>query len=149
MSLPEKMKLKRLGPITKVRQQQLDQEASVLTQLKIEKEQLMGELEQTQTSYINGVNDLNQQRESNTRLMLSVLEHAVDVAKSNWHKVFKEIQEVETQERLQLKRVVLARQNVKKIEKLAEKYEHGIQNSEKIKEQKILDELATQSYVTV
>lgn len=140
-----KAKIAKINSLVKLRQIQLDQQLFVLQKIKVRKEAAKQELMRCQTMYVNGIDRLNQERQSPERLMLEALERSIDFAKSLWHQKMTELREVELEEKAQERHVAEAHKNVRMLEKLDGRY--AVEYNEHLKkiEQKQLDEFAIQA----
>ena len=139
-------KLNRVKPLIKARKGQVDQEAAILAQIRREKSEVIKMLEQYQNMYMQGVEEINTERQSSARDRLNSLERSVDYAKSQWHKTMVSLKEMESKENAQLAQFKVAERNLKSVEKLEERY-HAIQYEvTKSKEQKNQDEIAIRRY---
>ena len=76
-------KLKKMLPILKVKKFKVDEESKTLSEIRIQKETAMSELQRYQKLYIEGIDQLNIERQSADRSRLPVLENSIDYAKSN------------------------------------------------------------------
>lgn len=142
-----KNKKKRIKPLLRVRKLQLDQEALALMQIQQVKKQKMDELMDNQRKYLNGVEQLNQHRQSMAQGMLLTVEESVDHIRNVWHLTLHQLKEIEQKERAQMANVLVAQRNLQAIEKLEERYGQGIALEEKRKEQQALDETAARLYM--
>ncbi len=138
-------KKEKLGSLIKIRQLQLDQQLFELSKIQLRKEAAKQELLRTQTMYVQGVDRLNQERQSPERLMLEALERSIDFAKTLWHQRLIELRQVELEERAQERHVAEAHKNVKMLEKLDGRYSSDLNEHLKKVEQKQLDEFAVQA----
>lgn len=141
-----KEKIKKMSPIIKSKQRLLDQQTLLLNQIRDHKLTALKQLEKFQNQYMNGVEYLNQARQSPHREQVGVLERSVDHAKSQWYNSLKEVRRMEDKERSQLNQVVKAQQSLKSVEYLKERYEESLLDFLKKQEQKQMDEVAAQSF---
>ncbi|MBC7532133.1 MAG: hypothetical protein H7318_11175 [Oligoflexus sp.] len=138
-------KIQKMEPLIKIRTLQLDQQLFILQQIQTRKQAAKTELLRCQHMYIQGIDRLNQERQSPERRMLEALERSIDLAKSLWHKRLMDLRNVEDEERIQEAAVRLAYKNLKMLEKLDERYTVDLNEHMKKVEQKQLDEFAVQS----
>ena len=137
-----KSKIRKLEPIIKVREIQVDQEIMRLNEIRSAKLSIVTELKKYQKDYIEGVEQLNRERLSVDRLRVAALESAVDHSKANWYRCLKRAQEIENQEKAQLAQVTIAERNLKSTEKLHAKHSEQLRTEYSKKEQKTMDEIA-------
>jgi flagellar biosynthesis chaperone FliJ len=135
-------KMKKIQPLIKIRKLQLDQETAVLSQIQLKREEAAQALMQSQQTYIQGVEKLNQERQSSDRKMLSALEQGVDFAKAQWYQRLMALRAVEEEERLQFRQVAEAQKRMKMLEHLDERYLEQHIKQLNIQEQKQIDEFA-------
>lgn len=141
-----KEKIKKMNPIIKSKQNQLDQQTILLNEIREHKLAALKQLEKYQQEYIRGVESLNQARQSPMREEVHALESSVDYAKAQWYRSLKEVRRMEEKERSQLGQVIKAQQSLKSIEYLKEQYEQNLLEYQKKLEQKQLDELSVQNF---
>lgn len=137
-----KQKIKKLQPLIKIRQLQLDQETMRLNQIKAKREEAAQALLQSQKVYIDGVERLNHERQSSDRKMLDALEQGVDFAKAQWYQRLMSYRRLEEDERRQRLMVSEAQKRMKMLEHLDERYADQYLKQLKMHEQKLLDEFA-------
>ncbi len=135
-------KMKRIQPLIKIRKIQLDQETALLNQIQLKREEAAQALMQSQQTYIEGVEKLNQERQSSERKLVSALEQGVDFAKAQWYQRLMALRAVEEEERLQSRQVAEAHKRMKMLEHLDERYLEQYLKQLNIQEQKQLDEFA-------
>ncbi len=135
-------KKKRIQPLIKIRKIQLDQETALLNQIQLKREEAAQALMQSQQTYIEGVEKLNQERQSSERKLVSALEQGVDFAKAQWYQRLMALRAVEEEERLQSRQVAEAHKRMKMLEHLDERYLEQYLKQLNIQEQKQLDEFA-------
>ncbi len=142
-----KRRIKRMGPLIRVRQLQLDYEASQLARIKQIKTEAERQLQEFQTKYMAGVNMLNEVRNSADRQYLSILESGLDMLKTKWYKTLKNLREIEQVEYAQLEQVKLARKNMKTMETLKGRYVEQAAIEDLKRDQKIMDDNAVRRFV--
>lgn len=142
-----KIRKKRMKPLLKIRKIQLDQEALALMQIQQVKRQKMDELMENQRKYLDGVEKLNQHRQTLQQGMLLTVEESVDHIRNKWHLTLHQLREIEQREKAQMANVLVARKNLQAIEKLEERYGVGIAQEERRLEQQALDETASRLFV--
>lgn len=142
-----KRRIKRMGPLLRVRQLQLDHEAFQLEKIKELKSEAQRQLREFQMKYMSGVNMLNQVRNSSDRQYLSMLESGLDLLKSKWYKTLKTVKEIENLEKAQLANVLNARKNMKTMETLKERYIELGQQEETKRDLKVMDDNAVRKFV--
>jgi len=135
-----KRKLKRIGPVLKAKNAEMEKEAAELYSIRTEKKRREKDLSNITDSYMNGVNQLNQVRKSGSFSQLNFLEQTVDFLKRKWDMSFNSVKEFEILERNQLTLVTLAQQNLKAVEKLEEKYRINLSKLRSKEEQKMQDD---------
>ncbi len=135
-------KMKRIQPLIKIRKIQLDQETALLNQIQLKREEAAQALMLSQQTYIEGVEKLNQERQSSERKLVSALEQGVDFAKAQWYQRLMALRAVEEEERLQSRQVAEAHKRMKMLEHLDERYLEQYLKQLNIQEQKQLDEFA-------
>jgi flagellar biosynthesis chaperone FliJ len=139
-------KVKRIKPLVRIRKNQLDQEVLVLIEIRQRKQLVLKELIHFQTQYMKGVEQLNIERQSPTRHMLSSLEQSVDYARARWFESYQKVQEAEREERAQLFQLRMAEKDLKSVQKLEERYEQNARTLAGAIEQKQLDESAIRNF---
>src|SRR5690349_10211674 len=137
-----KDKVKKVQPIVRAREIQVNQEFLRLKEIREMKVSIVTELKKHQQSYIEGVELLNKERTSMDRLKVSSLESSVDHAKNSWYKCLQKAQEIESREKVQLSELIKAEKNLKSVEKLMTKHHEQIQAEEVKKDQKLMDEIS-------
>ena len=135
-------KQKRMLPLIRIRQTQFDQALSELQSIQNEVHKAAEILRHYQTMYIQGVDRLNQERQSPERKMLEALESSIDLAKQKWYQKLSILRELQEQERLQLQEVQTAQLKLKMMEKIEARYTRVAIEVDKKFEQKMLDEIA-------
>ncbi len=141
-----KHKLKKMLPILKVKQFKVDEESRTLSEIKVQKEAAMTELQRYQKLYIEGIDQLNVERQSADRARLPVLENSIDYAKAKWYESLGILKDFEAKENAQLNILVKAQQDLHIFEKLEEKYKNELIIIENQKEQKALDEHSIKAF---
>jgi flagellar export protein FliJ len=140
-------RIKKVHPLVRAKKAMLDQEASTLAQIRQEKIAVVQRMKENQKKYMDGVDHLNVVRESAERSNLETLENGLDLIKSKWYQLYKDVQTVEQKEKAQMGNVLNAQRELKKMEKLREKYEKQYHAEISKGEQKEQDELSLQRYV--
>jgi flagellar biosynthesis chaperone FliJ len=141
MTKPQQ-KMKKIQPLIKIRKLQLDQETALLNQIQLKREEAAQALMLSQQTYIEGVEKLNNERQSAERKLLSALEQGVDFAKAQWYQRLMALRAVEEEERLQFRQVAEAEKRMKMLEHLDERYFEQHVKQMNIQEQKQIDEFA-------
>ena len=133
-------------PILRVKKLKVDEESRVLSEIRIKKEAAMSELQRYQKLYIEGIDQLNTERQSSQRSRLPVLESSIDYAKSKWYESLGILKDYEAKESTQLNILVSAQQDLHIFEKLEEKYKNELLAIENRKEQKTLDDHSIKAF---
>lgn len=141
-----KDKMRRVKPLLRAREAQLNSEAQKLQRLKDMKLQALDDLKRSQNDYILTVEKINAQRQSNDRGMLLTLENSVDVVKSRFYHSLKRVRELEHQEKQQMHAVLEAERNLQSAEKLRGKYQENAKYEDEMLERKQLDEIAIRRF---
>lgn len=139
-------KMKRVQPVIKVRSAQVDNEAAILNEIRTRKQAVVAEMKSNQRQYMEGIDRLNQERASMNREMLVPLEDSLDFIKSKWFMLYREVQELEHREQVQLTKVLAAQRDLKAVERLQENYKKQFATDLKKTEQKNLDEVGIRRY---
>jgi flagellar export protein FliJ len=139
-------KIKRVGPLMKVKQDRVDAESALLIQIRLEKQKIVNDMRENQRKYMRGVEELNQTRSSKMRDNLETLELGLDYIKSEWYRLYKEVQVVEGREQKQVLSVLEAERDLKSLERLKEKYEVEYKKELSKIEQKQLDEISIRQF---
>ena len=139
-----KKKVKKFDPIVRARKAQLDQEQAILAALRQKRLDAVDELRSNQKIYMDGVNKLNRERKSGNMKALLTLESTLDTIKATLYENIKEVRHRENEEKIQIDSVINAQTRLKAIEKLTDKYSELSHQHQQKKEQKTLDELASQ-----
>ena len=137
-----KQKIKKLEPLIRTREFELDKQKKILASIRESKLTALEELRRYQREYISGVDALNLERQSSHRLRESVLDLAVSSAKSKWYDAIKEVRKLEEQEKHQISVLMQAQLGLKSLEKIKENYIGNLNEHLKQAEQKSLDETA-------
>lgn len=140
-------RMKRIEPLVRVKEAQVNQEAVMLAHIRQEKADVVAALKESQRVYMDGVERLNRERVSVARDMLLTLEMSLDHVKQRWHDQFRQVQELERREEAQLAQLVLAQQSLKSFERLQDKYRKDFQTEMSKSEQKNLDEVALRRFI--
>ncbi|SMF69516.1 hypothetical protein [Pseudobacteriovorax antillogorgiicola] len=139
-------KIKKTELLIKARKAQLDTESQSLALIRQRKIAQLQELDRHQKNYINGVNDLNIERQTGDRRMLSTIERSVDHSKSQWYKSLREVKTWEEKEKQQIEQVLLAQRNLKSMEKVQENHFQALKKEVDVREQKEMDDLSVQRF---
>ena len=142
-----RLKMKRVQPVINVKKTKVDEEAAVLNEIRAEKVELVRVMRENQRSYMEGVEKLNGLRNSSNRENLGNFESSLDYVKAQWFLLFRKVQEIETKEKEQFSRLVLAETELRSAEKLKEKYEADFRHSLAKSEQKQMDEFASRKHM--
>ena len=138
-------KIERMVSLIKIRQLQLEHEKSILQNISTKRVEAKDDLQHYQRMYIEGVDRLNQERQSSERKMLEALERSIDLAKLRWHQKLQILRKIEEEEQVQSMVVQSAHRELKKLEKLDERYDSQLKAQLGKIEQKSLDEFAIQN----
>ncbi len=141
-----KLKIKRVQPVINVKKTKVDEEAAVLNEIRNEKVILVRVMRENQKAYMEGVDKLNSLRNSASRENLGSLESSLDYVKAQWFQLFRKVQEIETKEKEQFSRLVLAETALRSAEKLKEKYENDFRAGLARSDQKLMDEFASRKH---
>src|SRR6185369_15120326 len=90
-------KFKRLTSILKVKRLHLQDLALKLRNLSSERDIVIGELNELQMKYLQGVSEINERRQSSLRMGLELLENHVESIKNEWISLYRKKQELERQ----------------------------------------------------
>ena len=140
-------KLKRLEPLARVRQVQLDQESLILAAIRMEKNIVEVELKRHQEEYLRGVGMLNEARNSLDRNCLEPLEKGLDKVKNKWHITLRKLQVVIQKEKAQVAQTLLAQKNMKTMEILQENYFAKDLEIKKMTDTKLMDDLGNKRFL--
>jgi flagellar export protein FliJ len=141
------LKIKRVQPVINVKKMKVDEEAAVLNEIRNSKVNLVRSMKENQRAYMEGVDKLNNLRNSANRENLGNLESSLDYVKAQWFQLFRKVQEIEAKEKEQFSRLVLAETELRSAEKLKEKYEADFRSSIAKSEQKQMDEFASRKHL--
>ncbi len=141
-------KIKRVQPIIKMKKAKVDEEAAVLTAIRHEKVEVVRAMKENQKRYMQGVEELNRIRVSKTRQNLDTIESSLDFVKTQWYRLYKEVQQIEIKEKQQITHFLTAERELKSVEKLQEKYHTEFQKELGKHEQKQTDEAALRRFST-
>lgn len=136
-------KIQKVKPLKRARKAQLDQQSLELSKIRKMKADLLDELETTQRAYIEGVDELNRQRQGSFTGGIEVYERGLDYVKDKWYQAMAEVRKVEREEQLQLSEVITAQKNLKAVEALEEKYSDDLRFAERQVEQNQMDEISS------
>jgi hypothetical protein len=133
-------KLKRIRILEISRQSKLDKEAIELASIRTRRELKAAELKDSQTEYLSGVERLNKLRSSQVRENLQFMEENLDYLKAKWMRLFRELQEVEREEKQQLENLGVAHRDLKSVGSLVTKLDQQSRQELTRAEQKTQDE---------
>lgn len=136
-------KIQKVKPLKRARKAQLDQQSTELSKIRKMKADLLDDLETTQRAYIEGVDELNRQRQSSFTGGIEVYERGLDYVKDKWYGAMAEVRKVEREEQLQLAQVISAQKNLKAVAALEEKYSDDLRFAERQSEQNQMDEISS------
>ncbi len=139
-------KIKRVGPLIRVKQDRVEAESMVLNQIRLAKQKIVQDMRENQRKYMRGVEDLNQTRSSRLRDNLETLESGLDYIKSEWYRLYREVQTMESREQKQIQVLLEAERDLKAVERLREKYEVEYKKELGKVEQKQLDEISIRQF---
>jgi len=140
------LKIKRVQPVINVKKTKVDEEATVLNDIRNTKLGLVRVMKENQRAYMEGVDKLNNLRNSASRENLSNFESSLDFVKAQWFQLFRKVQDIEAKEKEQFSRLVFAETELRSAEKLKEKYEADFRSNLAKSEQKQMDEFASRKY---
>ena len=140
-------KIKKVQPLVRAKKAMLDQEAVRLSKIRSEKIAVVQRMKENQTKYMSGVDQLNVIRGSEDRQNLETMEQSLDVIKSKWYQLYKEVQTCEKQEEAQIANVLNAQKELLKVEKLRDGYEEQYLIELSQGEQKEQDERTLQRFM--
>ncbi len=141
-------KIKRVQPIIKLKQMKVDEETAVLTAIRVEKIAIVAAMKENQRRYMEGIEQLNKIRTSSLRTNLDTLEDALDFVKSEWYRLYQQVQTVEQREKQQIEQLLGAERELKATQRLEERYQIEFQKSAKKEEQRGLDEFSIRKFNT-
>jgi flagellar export protein FliJ len=141
-------KIKRVKPIIDLRRHKVQEETLVLATIRSEKQKTMREMLESQKKYMQGVEEMNRLRASKLRDNLQTLETTLDYVKSQWYRLYKQVQEIERKEQTQIVQLNGAQRDLKAIEMLEETYIAEFRKEQDRIEQRTMDEIALRKYVT-
>lgn len=141
-----KRKLKKVKPLVKMRQMEMEKASLKLIEIREEKKIVVQKMRESQQSYMIGVEKLNQMRTGSDFSILSTMESGLDYLRSVWIDLFKEIKIIESKENAQLHQLTIAQNDLLAAEKLEEKYYLNFQKVRANKQQLMDDEMSVQRY---
>ncbi|MFK7827391.1 MAG: hypothetical protein AB8G05_24820 [Oligoflexales bacterium] len=134
------VKIRRIKPLIRAKKAIVDKEMLNLTQIIQEKIATQNELHRCQQAYMQGINELNQQRNREYRNGQDYMEKCVDHTKDLWTNLFKESQILEKKIEAQRSVLLKAKRRLKEAENLHERYEYELKKLVSKQEQNFLDE---------
>lgn len=140
-------KIARLVPVLDIKKTRVDTEAVALAAILREKVKLESELMAWQQKYLNGVTQLNAERESVNRPMLLALEAAVDHARETLFVFFQRLKEMDLAEQAQVMRVNMVQRELSAVEKLQETRRERFKKELSRNEQKSHDDIALRRFL--
>lgn len=140
------LKMKRVQPVINVKKGKVDAESQALNEIRSKKVELVRTMKENQRTYMQGVDKLNTLRNSANRENLSNLETSLDHVKSQWFQIFRQVQDIETKEKEQISRLVVAETELRSAEKLKGRYEIELKTGLAKIEQKQMDEFAIRKH---
>ena len=139
-------KIKRLQPIMEFKQMMIRESAQILSLLQEEKNRIEVEIQQSQQTYMDGIDTLNQARTHTLRPSLRLLENSLDYSKERWVDLFKKSKEISRKIKSQTDVLIESQRELQALEKLHHQYQMEFRRSLDQMEQKILDELSLQKF---
>ncbi len=139
-------KIDRVQPLLRIRKAQMDQEAQVLAEIRQTKLEALDQLRKHQTSYIQGVEELNRLRQAGDIARLLTLETSLDFVKSQWYQSLKNVKNIEEQEKSQLNSVLDAQRQLKSTEALNDRLAIELIAIQRDLEQKEADDISMQRF---
>lgn len=146
MSATMARKIKRMQPIIRIKQNQVESESAILEAIRAEKRRAVQKLREAQNAYMDGVEDLNRIRADRMRPNQANMEACLDHAKQQWYIINQQVQEIEGRERSQFAVVLAAEQELRGFEKLREQYATQYRKEMAKADQKRLDEMGTRRF---
>lgn len=140
-------KVKKVQPLVRAKKAFLDQQSAALALIRQEKIEIVRMMKENQSRYMTGVDQLNVVRSSMERHNLLTLESGLDILKSKWYQLYKEVQNVEMKEKAQLANVVSAQTDLLKMEKLEDKYRRDHLTERAKSEQNSQDERSLAQFI--
>lgn len=141
-------KVKRLDPILEVRKSRFEAENQKLATLKQKKEEASRAMQKKQSEYMEGLQRLNEERNTSERSMLEALEIGLDSIKQDWISLYALMIDCERAEKLQHGVVIEVFRELEAIKVLQSKYQTSLRQQELKSEQKSFDELALKRFGT-
>jgi flagellar export protein FliJ len=135
-------RIKKLAPVVKIKQSDVDREQVLLRQLLDEVAEAEKAMERYQSLYREGSARVNELRTGGDRGLLASMEAGVDFAKSKWAASFVELKEARLKADAQRMQVLKLRQELKAVEYLVDKYEKEFLQERAQAEQNQLDEFS-------
>jgi flagellar biosynthesis chaperone FliJ len=139
-------KVKRLDPILEIRKSRFETENQKLVALKQKKEAASLAVQRKQAEYMEGLERLNQERNTSERSMLEALEIGLDSIKQDWISLYALMVDCERAETLQHGVVIEVFRDLESIKVLQSKYQTSLRQQELKSEQKSFDELALKRF---
>ena len=118
----------------------VQEESGKLAEIQKKKVEIVASMKERQKKYMDGVEQLNQQREATIRGNLEMMEQGLDSVKSQWYKLFQEVQKVEQEEKQQYERLFAAEKELRAVSTLEEQYTAEFRKAVAKKEQDQIDE---------
>lgn len=138
---------RKLEPVVKIKQADVDRELMVLQELLAEVTEAERSMEHFQSLYREGSARVNELRLSGDRSMLVSVEMGVDLAKSNWASSFKVLKESRLKADAQRMLVLELRKELKAVEFLVGKYENDFLRERSQADQNQLDEFSSSNQI--
>lgn len=136
------MKVKRVDPIIDIKRKKLDQEVAALAAIRLEKQQIVASMKDSQRRYMEGFQNLNRIRSSSDRFNIATLESALDTVKAQWQKLRLEVERIEIREKAQISHLLTAERDLRAVETLKDRYQAEFNHAMRKQDQKLLDEHA-------
>lgn len=141
------LKMRRIDPLINAKKSELEREGLILSEIRKEKELAAVQTRENQRLYMEGVDKLNQLRNSQSRSLQLSLEGSLDYVKGKWQESYRKTKELERQEQAQLFHLAQIQKGLKSFENLKEKYRLAFEEELRKTEQKNLDEFALRKYM--
>ncbi len=141
-------KMQRIDPLIKAKKSIMESEATVLSEIRRKKVELVAKMKEYQRLYMQGIEKLNKERGSANRTNLLTLEENLDYVKDQWHDFFLAVRKTEAQEKAQLAELERAQRSLKSFEKLQDNYLELFVAEQKKVEQKLTDETSIRRFTT-
>lgn len=140
-------KIERLEPVISIKKRHVDEASLSLAAVRRERMDMESELVKWQQRYVSGVTNLNVERESANRSMLSALESSVDHAREKLFEIFNALKEMDRRESAATLHLGMVQRDLSAVEKLQGKHKEALIKDRQKRENMFQDEIGLRRFL--